>query len=77
MTTSTRTATLELQLLAGDAVAGRLTDGTGRGADFVGWLGLAGAIEALTAPAPAEACLNSYLLAGEPTRPGSPVFCAA
>ena len=39
--------TLELDLEDTDSIAGRLIDQTGRATDFVGWLGLASAIECL------------------------------
>lgn len=48
---SRRTLTLELEMPDDDHVAGRLADGHGNSTEFVGWLGLAGAIEALSADA--------------------------
>ena len=64
MTTQLRqSATLEMELVDGDPIAGRLTDRTGHATDFVGWLGLAGAIEYLAGADRAEACLNTYLRA--------------
>lgn len=47
---SRHTLTLELEVDADDDVTGRLVDADGHGADFVGWLGLASAIERLSAP---------------------------
>lgn len=47
---SRHTLTLELELDGAedaDAIAGRLSDSAGHGTDFVGWLGLASAIETL------------------------------
>jgi hypothetical protein len=52
---SRHTLTLELEVDTGDGVAGRLSDADGRGTDFVGWLGLASAIEAFSAPDPLPA----------------------
>jgi hypothetical protein len=52
---SRHTLTLELEVDTGDGVAGRLSDAQGRGTDFVGWLGLASAIEAFSAPDPPPA----------------------
>jgi hypothetical protein len=50
----TRHLTLDLEVTAPDSISGRLCDTTGHVAEFVGWLGLAGALEALTAePQPA------------------------
>jgi hypothetical protein len=43
--------TLELEFV-GDDVSGRLSDRAGDGREFVGWLGLAGAIELLAPSAP-------------------------
>jgi hypothetical protein len=40
--------TLELVVTTPDSISGRLSDASGRGTEFVGWLGLAGAIEALS-----------------------------
>ncbi len=40
-----RTLTLELVYRAPDCISGRVSDATGAGTHFVGWLGLAGAIE--------------------------------
>jgi hypothetical protein len=48
MTSTRRTLTLELEVSDADHVAGRLDDGHGHSTEFVGWLGLAGAIEALS-----------------------------
>jgi hypothetical protein len=46
----TRTLTLELVVSGPNSITGRVSDGTGKdsgGTEFVGWLGLAGAIEAV------------------------------
>lgn len=42
---STPTLILELDRAGGDSIAGRVSTRTGTSIDFVGWLGLAGAIE--------------------------------
>jgi hypothetical protein len=39
---------LEFDLTDADSIAGRLSDPSGRATDFVGWLGLASAIESLS-----------------------------
>lgn len=41
----TPTLILELERAGGDSIAGRVSTRTGTAIDFVGWLGLAGAIE--------------------------------
>jgi hypothetical protein len=46
--------TLELESTDVDSLAGRLRDQDGHAADFVGWLGLAAAIECLTAAKTAD-----------------------
>jgi hypothetical protein len=48
MTSQRTRLTLELVVTAPDSISGRLSDAAGRGTEFVGWLGLAGAIEALS-----------------------------
>jgi hypothetical protein len=45
-TKSRRMLILELEDGEGDSLAGRITSLAGNGIQFVGWLGLAGAIEA-------------------------------
>jgi hypothetical protein len=45
----TRRLILDLVVTAPDSISGRLCDATGRVTEFVGWLGLAGALEALSA----------------------------
>jgi hypothetical protein len=45
-----RRLTLDLVVTAPDSISGRICDATGRVTEFVGWLGLAGAIEALSTP---------------------------
>ena len=71
MTTQLRqSATLEMELLDGDPITGRLTDRAGHATDFVGWLGLAGAIESLAGGGRPEACLNSYLHTAPPGHRG-------
>ncbi len=48
-----RTLTLELDVVDQDSIIGRLSDATGRSTEFIGWLGLASAIEALATDEPA------------------------
>jgi hypothetical protein len=43
-----RRLTLDLVVTGPDSITGRLSDASGKGTDFVGWLGLACAIEALS-----------------------------
>jgi hypothetical protein len=43
-----RRLTLDLVVTGPDSITGRLSDPSGKSTDFVGWLGLAGAIEALS-----------------------------
>lgn len=43
-----RRLTLDLVVVGPDSITGRVSDASGRATDFVGWLGLAGAIEALS-----------------------------
>jgi hypothetical protein len=67
MTTTKPSRQVLLELFDADPIAGRLTDRRGHATEFVGWLGLAGAIETLTRP---EACLNAYVRAQLPASPG-------
>jgi hypothetical protein len=58
---------LELHL-DGDSLTGRASDGAGAAREFVGWLGLVAAIDALlagTAPAPPPATLVTDFDEGE------------
>lgn len=47
--------TLELSFDGSDVITGRMVDSVGRCTDFVGWLGLAGAIELLSEEPPGQA----------------------
>jgi hypothetical protein len=62
-------ATLEMELIDGDPIAGRLTDRDGHAIEFIGWLGLARAIEALAEATPPRACLNAYVRTQLPASP--------
>ncbi len=48
----TRRLIVDLVVTAPDSISGRVCDATGRATEFVGWLGLAGALEALSAETP-------------------------
>ena len=65
-TPGTRAYTLHLEITDADRICGRLSDLSGRGSEFLGWLGLASAIEALTDadPAPAPDPTHSNHLGG-------------
>jgi hypothetical protein len=71
-------ATFDLELLGSDPIAGRLTDPDGNTSEFLGWLGLARAIEALAEAIPPRAALNAYVHANVRTQlPASPVLRAS
>jgi hypothetical protein len=53
-TTSRRTLTLELEDEHADSIVGRLSNEAGEAIEFVGWLGLAGALDEALEGAPAD-----------------------